>query len=156
LSAGRVRLFYIALMEAPVTVGHWDPMAVRRADRDRLRASDADREQVIDTLKTAFVQGRLAKDEFCVRAGQALAARTHGELTSITRSIPARKSQAPPPRAAPAQDRYRMDKKTVAWLMFLVLMPTTLWIAFLTHYVGFFAMFLIAFIGVTVTAQPDA
>ena len=139
-----------------MTAGHWDPIAVRRTDRDRLRASDADREQVIDTLKTAFVQGRLAKEEFCVRAGQALAARTHGELTSITRSIPARKSQAPPPRAAPAQDRNLMDKKTVAWLMFLVLMPTTLWIAFLTHYVGFFAMFLIAFIGVTVTAQPDA
>jgi hypothetical protein len=143
-------------MEAPVTAGHWDPIGVRRTDRDRLRASDADREQAIDTLKTAFVQGRLAKDEFCGRAGRALAARTHGELTAITRSIPIRQSQAPPPRAARAQDRNRMDKKTVAWLMFLVLMPTTLWIAFLTHYVGFFAMFLIAFIGVTVTAQPDS
>ena len=139
-----------------MTAGHWDPIGVRRTDRDRLRASDADREQAIDTLKTAFVQGRLAKDEFCGRAGRALAARTHGELTAITRSIPIRQSQAPPPRAARAQDRSRMDKKTVAWLMFLVLMPTTLWIAFLTHYVGFFAMFLIAFIGVTVTAQPDS
>ena len=138
-----------------MTVGHWDPITVRRADRDRLLASDADREQVIDTLKTAFVQGRLAKDEFCARTGQALAARTHGELTAITRSMPARQSQAPQPRTARAQDRSRMDKKTVAWLTFLFLMPTTLWIAFVTHYVGFFAMFLIAFIGVTVTAQPD-
>jgi hypothetical protein len=147
---------YIALMEAPVTAGHWDPKAVRRTDRDRLRASDADREQVIDTLKTAFVQGRVAKDEFCARTGRALAARTHGELTAITRSLPARQSQAPPPRTARAQDRNRMDKKTVAWITFLALMPTTLWIAFVTHYVGFFAMFLIAFIGVTVTAQPDS
>ncbi len=139
-----------------MTPGHWDPIAVRRTDRDRLRASDADREQAVDTLKTAFVQGRLGKDEFCVRAGQALAARTHGELTAITRSVPARQTQAPPPGTARAQDRNRMDKRTVAWLMFLVLMPTTLWIAFVTHYVGFFAMFLIAFIGVTVTAQPDS
>ena len=139
-----------------MTAGHWDPIAVCRTDRDRLRASDADREQAIDTLKTAFVQGRLAKDDFCVRAGQALAARTQGELTAITRSIPARQSQAAPPRTARAQDLDRVDKKTVAWVMFLVLMPTTLWIAFLTHYVGFFAMFLIAFIGVTVTAQPDS
>jgi hypothetical protein len=35
----------------------------------RLRASDADREEAIDTLKAAFVQGRLAKDEFDVRVG---------------------------------------------------------------------------------------
>jgi hypothetical protein len=49
-----------------------------------------------------------------------------------------------------------MDKKTVAWGIFMILMPATLGIAFLTHYVGFFALFLIAFIGVTVTAQPDS
>ena len=29
--------------------------------RGRLRASDADREKVIDTLKAAFVQGRLTR-----------------------------------------------------------------------------------------------
>ena len=137
--------------------GPGDNTAAAEGRRDgHFRASRADREQVIDTLKTAFVQGRLAKDEFCRRTGQALASRTYGELAAITLSIPARQGGAPPPRAARAQDRNRMDKKTVAWLMFLVLMPTTLWIAFLTHYVGFFAMFLIAFIGVTVTAQPDS
>jgi len=32
-----------------------------------LRASHADREQVIGTLKTAFVQGRLGRDELDVR-----------------------------------------------------------------------------------------
>jgi len=31
--------------------------------RGRLRASDADREQVIDTLKSAFVQGWLTRDQ---------------------------------------------------------------------------------------------
>ena len=142
-------------MEAPVTAGHWDPMAARRTGRDRLRASDADRERVIDTLKTAFVQGRLAKDEFYLRAGQALASRTHGELTMITLGIPARQNAAPRPRAARAPNPNGMDKKTVAWGMFMILMPATLATAFLTHYVGFFAMFLVAFIGVTVTAQPD-
>ena len=40
-----------------------------------MRTSRAEREQAIEVLKTAFVQGRLAKDEFEVRAGQALAAR---------------------------------------------------------------------------------
>jgi uncharacterized protein len=40
------------------------------AGHGRLRASHADREQVIDTLKTAFADGRLDKDELDAR-GQA-------------------------------------------------------------------------------------
>jgi hypothetical protein len=35
-------------------------------------------------------------------------------------------------------------------------MPATLGIAFLTRYAGFLVMFVVAFIGVTVTAQPDS
>ena len=54
-----------------------------------LRASHADREQAIDALKAAFVQGRLAKDEFDLRVGDALAARTYGELALLTADIPA-------------------------------------------------------------------
>jgi hypothetical protein len=38
------------------------------AARGRLRASDADREQVIDVLKVAFTQGRLTKDDLDLRA----------------------------------------------------------------------------------------
>jgi hypothetical protein len=48
------------------------------------RASDADPEQVIGTLKAAFVQGRLTKDELDLRVGQAFAARTHAELAALT------------------------------------------------------------------------
>ncbi len=54
-----------------------------------LRASRADREQVIDLLKAAFVQGRLARDEFGTRVGQALASRTYAELAAVTADIPA-------------------------------------------------------------------
>jgi len=54
----------------------------------RLRASHADREQVISALETAFVQGRLDKDELDARVGQALASRTHEELAAITADIP--------------------------------------------------------------------
>jgi len=59
------------------------------AGRGDLRASHADREQVIGTLKAAFVQGRLAKDEFDVRVDQALASRTYAELAAITADLPA-------------------------------------------------------------------
>ncbi len=46
------------------------------AGHGRLRASHADREQVIDALKAAFVQGRLTEDEFDARVGQAFASQT--------------------------------------------------------------------------------
>ena len=54
-----------------------------------LRASRADRERVIDLLKAAFVQGRLDRDEFDERVGQALASRTYRELAAITADLPA-------------------------------------------------------------------
>jgi Domain of unknown function (DUF1707) len=72
--------------------------------RDKLRASHADREQVIGTLKAAFVQGMLAKDEFDQRLGQAFAARTHGELAALTADFPVNLVAAPPPKPVRAQD----------------------------------------------------
>ena len=47
--------------------GPGDEIAAGAAGRGRLRASQADREQVIDTLEAAFVQGRLSKDELDMR-----------------------------------------------------------------------------------------
>jgi Domain of unknown function (DUF1707) len=83
--------------------GPQDPAA---AGRGRLRAGHADREQAIDTLKTAFVDGQLTKDELDARAGQALSARTHADLAALTADIPARppaaRSALPP---APASRR---------------------------------------------------
>ena len=58
------------------------------ADRGDLRASHADRERVIGTLKAAFVQGRLAKAEFDLRVGQALTSRTYAELAVVTADLP--------------------------------------------------------------------
>jgi Domain of unknown function (DUF1707) len=82
-----------------------DPAA---AGRDRLRAGHADREQVIEALKDAFVQGRLTRDELDVRAGQALAARTRAELAVLTADIPAFPAAAGPARPpVPAPVRHR-------------------------------------------------
>jgi len=82
------------------------------AGRSRLRVSHADREHVIDALKTAFVDGRLDKDELDARVGQALAARTCAELTTVTTDIPAAAVTALPPRR-PAQSP--VNKETVKW-----------------------------------------
>ncbi len=66
-----------------------DDMTAVTAGRGRLRASHADREQVLDVLKTAFVQGLLTKDEFDMRVGQTFASRTYAELAALTADIPA-------------------------------------------------------------------
>jgi Domain of unknown function (DUF1707) len=69
--------------------GPEDEKAAVAADRGLLRASHADREQAIDALKAAFVLGRLTKDEFDARMGQAFASRTYAELAAVTDDIPA-------------------------------------------------------------------
>jgi Domain of unknown function (DUF1707) len=145
----------LSWQEAPVTAGSWDPITARAPGRGHLRASDADRERVVDTLKAAFVQGRLTKDELGMRTGLALMARTYGELTAITADIPAGQGETRlRPKAAQAHYRRQPEKKTVAWATCMILMPATLGAAFLTYYVGFLILFMFAFIGVTITAQP--
>ena len=93
-----------------MTTGPQDPAA---AGRDQLRAGHADREQAIDTLKNAFVHGRLTKDELDARAGQALTARTYADLAALTVDIP------PGPAAAgsagpPAPGRRPLARAPVA------------------------------------------
>jgi len=78
------------------------PAAAGRGD---LRASHADREQVIGTLTAAFVQGRLAKDEFELWVGQALASRTYAELAAVTADLPAGLTRSPAVQARPGAGR---------------------------------------------------
>jgi hypothetical protein len=151
-----------------VAAGPWDPMAAGAAGRGRLRASDADREQVIDALKAAFVRGQLTRDELSVRTGQALASRTYAELAVINSSIPARPTAMPtagptarptavqpPPDPAPARARKRISKKVVVWAACVIIVSPALGAAFFTYYGGFLVMFLGAFIGVIVSAKPS-
>ena len=70
-----------------------------------LRASHADREQVIDTVKTAFVRGQLTTGELDARVGQALAARTHADLAAVTAGIPAGPDLTRPREPARPQPR---------------------------------------------------
>ena len=76
-----------------------------------MRASRADRERVIDLLKAAFVQGRLDRDEFDARIGQAVASRTYGELAAVIADIPAGLIAALP-RRPPVRARRRIPFNT--------------------------------------------
>jgi hypothetical protein len=92
--------------EAPVR-----PEPGAQAAAAGLRASRADRERVIDLLKAAFVQGRLDRDEFGARIGQALTSRTYGELAAVTADIPAELIGALPHRP-PVRARRRIPFNT--------------------------------------------
>jgi hypothetical protein len=85
--------------------GPGDETSAGAGGRGRLLASHADRERVIGVLKSAFVQGMLAKDEFELRVGQTLASRTHAQLAVLTADLPAGLAAARPPQPARAQGR---------------------------------------------------
>ena len=69
-------------------------IAARARSGGHLRASHADREQVIGTLKAPFVQGMLAMDEFDLRVGQTFASRTYAELAAVIADLPAEPTAA--------------------------------------------------------------
>jgi hypothetical protein len=114
---------------------------VPAAGGGRLRASHADRERVIETLKVAFTQGRLAKDEFDLRMSRTFGSRTYADLAGVTADLPAGPGRAqpvsaePPPVPVPADDPARIPTAlgagawTCVWLG-LVSIPVSFAIQF--------------------------
>jgi Flp pilus assembly protein TadB len=60
-----------------------------------LRASDADREQIVSRLHAAATEGRIAADELEQRVSAALTARTYGELDATVADLPSQLGQRP-------------------------------------------------------------
>lgn len=72
--------------------------------RERMLASDADREAVAQWLRRAHDDGRLSLGEFDERVRSAYSARTYGELAPLTADLPAAPLvPAVPAYAVPAQ-----------------------------------------------------
>ena len=135
-----------------MAAGPGDQIGPGAAARGHLRASDADREQVIDTLKDAFAQGRLTTDELGVRTIRVLTSRTYAELAAVTADIPAPLTQrVPHPQPARAPTRKPINTKAVAWAAGMIITPAALWAVFLTYYGGFMVLFLAAFAGLVAT-----
>jgi hypothetical protein len=110
-----------------MTTGSGDDMPLAATGSGHLRASHADRERAIDVLKTAFVQGRLAKDEFEARIGQTFVSRTYADLAYVTADLteapPVRKparSQVEKAASDPARAR---AKKAAAWGAYGIVLP---------------------------------
>lgn len=58
------------------------------AGEDALRASDAERDRVVEVLADAAAEGRLTLEEYSARSDAALSARTRGELGVVTADLP--------------------------------------------------------------------
>ena len=73
-------------------------------DRLKMRASDADRQEVIERLRAALDEGRLKMEEYLDRMAQASEAVTYGDLAPLYADLPvtssvARHEPSAPPRA---------------------------------------------------------
>jgi hypothetical protein len=104
---------------------------------ESIRASDADREVVVATLRDAYTAGRLTLDEFDERTSQAYAAKTWGELRRLTadlptqpvlgadvpgRHVPPPQLPVPPPLLGPPPSRHKGSGRPIAFLPVLMLL----------------------------------
>jgi Domain of unknown function (DUF1707) len=71
-------------------------------DHERMRASDAERQEVIERLRTALDEGRLKMDEYVERMERALEAATYGELATLHSDLPATDLATRRPATVPA------------------------------------------------------
>ena len=62
-----------------------------------MRASDQDREQVVEILRGQYTEGRLTLEEFDERTSAAYAGKTWGDLLSLTRDLPVQLRFGSPP-----------------------------------------------------------
>jgi hypothetical protein len=76
---------------------------VEGVGRDQMRASDADREQVVERLRTALQEGRLDLGEYDERMQQAYAAKTYADLDGLLTDLPV--TSPPVPAATPVENR---------------------------------------------------
>jgi class 3 adenylate cyclase len=84
-----------------------------------IRASDAEREYVVDLLRAHCSEGRLDLDEFSERINRVYAARTIGELNEITADLPVLASQTSAATREPGRTR-----RAVKWTIGILSGPT--------------------------------
>jgi hypothetical protein len=81
-----------------------------------MRAADADRERAVDVLRAGFTEGCLTKDEYDGRITAVRAARTYGELGTLTQGLRAGPLPSLPPPL-------RTNKKAIQALKWAVFLP---------------------------------
>jgi hypothetical protein len=97
-----------------------------------MRASDEDRQRVIDLLQRHTAAGRLTLDEFSDRVGDVYSARTLGDLAGVVRDLPAETTPGGPEQDQQhhreRRDLLRLFAVAAATLVLLGLLMTLRWI----------------------------
>lgn len=133
-----------------------EQMTSALAARGGMRASDAERDQVVEFLTAAFTQERLSPDELAVRTGRALAARTWAELAAVTAGLPeARRNELAHNELGGVVARRGSGKK-VAVRAAGVIVAAGVIASFFTFFGGFIVLFVLAFLFATLAAPPGA
>ncbi|TML34470.1 MAG: DUF1707 domain-containing protein [Actinobacteria bacterium] len=66
---------------------------VRLMARSQIRASDAERERAVETLRHCYADGRISDSELEERVERAYAARTRGELDALFADLPMQRAR---------------------------------------------------------------
>jgi hypothetical protein len=99
-----------------------------------IRASDADRERVVEILRQHTAEGRITADEFEERMTAAYAARTMGALAELTTDLPvdladhARRQTELARKAKPRRTLSRQLRQEFSGLASLGVVLTTIWV----------------------------
>ena len=139
--------------------------AAESRSRGGLRASDADREQVIAALKAAFVQGRLTEDELGARVERSYASQTYAELAEVIADIPTAltgaRSRRPPWRATKIAWRFEYAV-FLPGIVAVLLLPggprTTVWTSIILAGVVYLVFWILGVFMMVVSrrAEPSA
>jgi hypothetical protein len=91
--------------------GEVSPASRPDESQPELRASHADRDQVVEALRIAAGDGRLTAEELDERLEAALTARTYRELAVLTADLPAPGTRPADPTAPAPKELMRVERK---------------------------------------------
>ena len=99
-------------------------------DQLTMRASDRDRQQVVDRLRSALEDGRLTMDEYVDRMEAAYQAATYGDLVPLCADLPAspRVIDGPQPAAGAASPAVISRSECLAGLPTVLKVLWTIWL----------------------------
>ena len=100
-------------------------------DQQKMRASDRDRQQVVDRLRSALEDGRLSLDEYADRMEAAYQAATYGDLAPLCADLPASSPVIARPQTAAAATAPPAVGSRVGYLASLPAVLKVLWIKWL-------------------------
>src|SRR5215813_12280573 len=100
---------------ATMDAGQYPGIGRRREmnDRQRMRASDRDRQEVVDRLRDAVAEGRLQMDEYVDRMERAYQAVTYGDLSFLHSDHPVEVHSSPTRRSPSLQAPVRIHPELV-------------------------------------------